>query len=121
MEIDKKKLMADRMVMLQAFVEYYLKFTKGKTFQELYPDIKDEYGKLNKKQEELLHEYLDTVYKGFGLDLNKILEEKKAEVKPGNVLTDYEMKELLRLADEELLLGGTILERKARLYIKDNK
>ena len=117
-EKEKKKMMiiADRMVIMQAFAEFYLKFYKGKSFAEMYPDVKDEYGHLNVEQEKILHEYLVNVYKNFGLDLEKILAEKNEVVKPGNYLTDFEMAEIIRLADEQLLLGGIVIERKNRLY-----
>lgn len=117
-EQKKKLLLADRMVILQAFVDYYLRLTKGKYFADLYPDEKDEYGRLNHKQEELLHDYLKLEYRTFGLDLDKRLQEKDAKVTEGNILTDFEMDELVRLADELILLNGVILERKARLYDK---
>ena len=117
----KDRLVMDRFVMLQAFVEYYLITNKGKTFEQLYPDIEDRYGILNPKQEELLHDFLADVYKSFGLDLNKVLEEKNAKVTPGNVLTDFEMKELLRMADQQIVLTGTIVRRKERLLPKNNK
>lgn len=118
-KINKTAVLADRMVILQAFAEYYLKFYKGKSFAQMYPDVKDEYGHLNKEQEKVLHDYLLNVYKTYGLDLNKILEEKNEVVKDGNILTDFEMSELLRLADEQLLLCGIIMERKSRLYLKN--
>lgn len=119
-KINKAAVLADRMVILQAFSEYYLRFYKGKSFSEMYPDVKDEYGHLNKEQEKILHDYLLNVYKTYGLDLNKILEEKNEVVKDGNILTDFEMSELLRLADEQLLLGGIIIDRKNKLYKNKN-
>ena len=33
-------------------------------------------------------------------------------VKDGNILTDYEMNELIRLADEQLMLTGIMIQRK---------
>ena len=122
-EKEKKRLFIDRMLVLQGFVESYLKMTKGKTFEELYPDIKDEYGHLNAKQEELLHDFLSLQHKLFGLDLDKVLEERGARLKEGSKLTDFEMEMLARLADQQILIDASLLERKSRLYIgkMDNK
>lgn len=113
----KKLLVAERIVILQAFAEFYLSKKEGKTFAEAFPDIKDEYGILNIKQVELLHLFLKDVYSSFGLDLEKILAEK-GEVFDGKELTPFEGKEIIRLADDELGLGAIILKRKERLYKK---
>ena len=121
MDDKKKELIANRMVMLQTFADGYLRFYKGKSFAQMYPDVEDKYGLLNKEQELVLHDFLVQVYKSFGLDLDKVLKENKAEVKPGNNLTDFEMVELIRLADAVLLLDGVLLERKDRLLHKNNK
>ena len=109
---DKKKmLVAERVVILQAFSEYYLTKTQGKTFGEAFPDEKDEYAVLNKKQIELLHQFLKDEYSEYGLDLEKILAEK-GEVFNGTDLTPFESKELVRLADEAIALSAVIMKRK---------
>lgn len=113
------KKIGSRMVVLQSFADYILEVKEHKTFAEAYPDIPDEYGRLNKKQEELLHTYLTAIYAEFGLDLNKILEENGAKPKDGEILSEFEREKLSRLADEHLGVMGTLMDRKAKLF--DNK
>ena len=112
-----KLLGLERMAIMQGFVDFYLKQTEHKTFGELYPDVKDQYGILNEQQAGILHSYLIYVYKSFGLDLNKVLQEKGEEPKEGN-LTPFEKQELNRLADEQLATLAMVLKRKERLYKK---
>ena len=116
-----KMVFINRMVTLQAFVDYYLENTKGKNFSELYPEIEDKYGVLNEKQEEILHEYLKSVYSSFGLDLEKILKEKNEVASTNGKLTKFEMDELIRLADEHYIIIGVISNRKKKLLKKNNK
>lgn len=113
-----KMLLAERLVILQALAENYLKKTTGKTFEEMYPEEKDEYGRLNHTQEKVLHDYLASIYKVYGQNLDEVLAEKGETLKDGEVLTDYEKGALMRLADEQLILSATIVERKARLFNK---
>ncbi len=114
----KKSLTAERLIALQSFADSYLRITEQKKFAEKYPNVKDEYGILNKEQEALLHDYLVRVYKGFGLDLEKVMAEKGAKPIEGSKLTDYEIKELVRLADEYLLMLAIQVERKTKLFKK---
>jgi len=113
-----KMLLAERLVILQAMAENYLKKTTGKTFEEMYPDEKDEYGKLNSNQEKVLHDYLAHVYEVYGQNLDDVLAKQGETLKDGEYLTDYEKGALMRLADEQLILTSTIVERKARLLNK---
>ena len=114
------EIISNRIITLQSLVDYYLKVKEGKNFAEMYPEIEDKYGVLNRKQEEILHEYLKTVYESYGVDLEKVLEEKKEEKKPGSYLTKFEMDELIRIADEHYLLIGIIVDRNKRL-LKNKK
>lgn len=116
-EEKKELLVAERLVILQGFVDYYLIKTTGKVFTELYPDIKDEYGLLNDKQSEILHSYLADVYNSFGLDLDSVLANV-GEKFDGKNLTEFEKKELIRLADTQIGVVAAILNRKERLYKK---
>ena len=109
----KKMVVVERMTILQAFAESYLMRTQKKTFKEAYPDVEDQYGVLNNQQSALLHDYLTDLYKGFGLDLNKILEEK-GQKSDGKTLTEFEKEQLVRLADEQIHMLAVILDRKAR-------
>lgn len=112
-----KLLPVERMAVLQGCVESYLLKTEHKTFAEKFPEIDDIYGALNEKQLEILHLYLEDEYKAVGLDLNqKIIESGSQPVEGG--LSDYEKKELVRIADRELALVACILERKERLFKK---
>ena len=118
MNEDKKKLLvAERVVILQAFAEFYVTKTEGKTFGEAYPDIKDEYAVLNEKQMELLHYYLRDVYDSYGKNLDEVLAGK-GEIFDGKELTPFEEKEIIRLADEQLALAAVVMKRKERLYKK---
>ncbi len=114
----KKLLPLERMVIMQGFVESYLKKTKGKTFAEVYPDVEDVYGVLNSKQEEILHSYLVDDYKKMGLDLNELILKSGSEVVE-NGLSDFEKKELIRRSDDVLLLVANIFDRKEKLYKKN--
>jgi hypothetical protein len=114
----KKLLTAERMIVFQDFADSYLRVAEKKKFAEKYPNVEDKYGVLNKEQEALLHDYLVRVYKGFGLDLEKVMAEKGAKPVEGTPLTDFEVKELVRLADEYLVLFGTQVERKEKLFRK---
>lgn len=116
-EEKKKMLTAERMAVLQGFADYYLLKTKGKVFTDLYPDIKDEYGRLNDKQSEILHSYLVDTYKSYGLDLDGVLA-RAGEKFDGKNLTEFEKKELIRLADTQIGVVAVILKRKERLYKK---
>ena len=117
MNEEKKNLLtAERMAILQGFVDYYLLRTKNSSFAKEYPDIKDEYGKLNNKQTELLHYYLMSVYKNMGLDLEKVLADK-GETYNGT-LTNFEKDELVRLADDQIGLVAIMMNRKERLFNK---
>ena len=109
----KKMVAVERMTILQAFAESYLMRTQKKTFMEAYPDVPDQYGKLNDVQTALLHEYLVSFYKGLGFDLEKILAEKGQKF-DGKNLTEYEKEQLVRLADEQIHMLAVILDRKAR-------
>jgi hypothetical protein len=118
MEENERKLLGiERMAIMQGFVELYLMQTEHKTFGELYPDVEDKYGVLNEKQVGILHSYLTYVYKSFGLDLNKVLQDKGEEPKEGN-LTPFEKQELNRLADEQIVTLSMILKRKEKLFKK---
>jgi len=105
---------AERAVILQGFVDSYLLRTEGKPFYEVYPDIEDQYGILNDKQNEILHYYLEDELKDRGRNLE---EEIKAagEERIDNELTDYEQEQLLELADKEIILLGSIMQRKEKL------
>ena len=119
MDEKKKQLLSvERVVILQGFVESYLRVTEKKSFAEAYPNEKDEYGVLNEKQVDLLHDYLARQYKGYGLDLDKIIAEKGEKPLQGSKITDFELKELIRLADEVIVLLGAIESRKQRLLKK---
>lgn len=116
-EEKKELLVAERLVILQGFVDYYLKKTTGKVFTDLYPDIKDEYGILNDKQSEILHSYLADVYDSFGLNLDRAIANT-GEKSDGKNLTEFEKKELIRLADTQICIAASIMDRKERLYKK---
>lgn len=111
----KKLLPLERMVIMQGFVEVYLQKTKGKKFGELYPDIEDTYGVLNKKQLEILHSYLVDDYKSMNIDLNEIINKSGSAVDE-NGLSEYEKKELVRRADSVLATVANVFERKEKLY-----
>lgn len=111
----KKLLPLERMVIMQGFVEVYLQKTKGKKFGELYPDIEDTYGVLNKKQLEILHSYLVDDYKSMNIDLNEIINKSGSAVDE-NGLSEYEKKELVRRADIVLATVANVFERKEKLY-----
>lgn len=111
----KKLLPLERMVIMQGFVEVYLQKTKEKKFGELYPDIEDTYGVLNKKQLEILHSYLVDDYKSMNIDLNEIINKSGSAVDE-NGLSEYEKKELVRRADIVLATVANVFERKEKLY-----
>ena len=113
----KNMIAAERMAVLQAFVDCYLIKNYKMSFAEMYPDMKDEYGKLNSKQNELLHNYLDEVYKEFGLNLSEAIKAH-GENYNGTDLTDFETNELTRLADNQIGVLSILLDRKARLLKK---
>lgn len=80
--------------------------------------VPDKYGDINTKQAALLHLYLVKEYKRLGLDLNKAIEASGEKIVPGK-LSVYECTELLRKADEALLLLVSILDRREKHINKE--
>lgn len=105
---------AERAVILQGFVDSYLIRTDGRPFYEVYPDIEDQYGILNDKQNELLRYYLEDEFKERGRNLQQEILAAGEEIVDGE-LTDFEEEQLLELADKEIILLGAIMRRKETL------
>jgi hypothetical protein len=113
---DKKELLTEeRTLVLQALADYTVRKGKKQTFAEAYPEVKDEYGKLNSHQEALLHAYLVASFKEHGSDLEKILAAKEEKLKVGDSLTEFEKNVLINEADNLLGILAVILERKEKL------
>ncbi|MGM9881853.1 MAG: hypothetical protein ACI31S_03305 [Bacilli bacterium] len=118
MNEDKKKILkAERIIVLQAIVDAYLNKNGKKPAREEFPFEKDEYGKLNTSQYKMLHFYLAEEFKALGLDLSEAIKAAGETETPGT-LTNFELKELSRRADEILLIIAAIQDRKQALLTK---
>ena len=106
-----KRIAKDRMIILQNFVETYLKLNNMPPSGILFNGTEDSFGELNEVQARMLHLYLEDSYKRMGFDLKKAIEDSGEEYVHGK-LSQYEVKELIRRADEMIVFIGVLELRK---------
>ncbi len=108
----------ERIVILQGLVEaYLLKNGKG-TFNEAYPNVKDNYGSLNDEQIKILRTILKEEYEVRGLSLSDKIKEA-GENPDSKEITKYETLDLARYADMIIATMASIITRKERLLKVD--
>lgn len=107
----------EREVILQTLAEVYLKKNGKPESSEFFPNSTDVYGTINGEQALLLHFYLNDEYEKMGLKLSDCIKKTGEEVVPGK-LSQYEINELVRRADDIIIFLDTIMDRKKRMYNK---
>lgn len=112
-----EKIAKEREAILQTFAELYLKKNGKPESSEFFSTSNDKYGTLNGEQALLLHFYLNDEYEKMGLKLSDCVKKSGEEVVPGK-LSNYELNELIRRADDMIIFLDTIMDRKRRLYNK---
>ena len=110
-------LKKERIIVLQSMVDAYLKKNGKKPASETFSFEKDEYGKLTTSQYKMLHFYLIDEFRALGLNLSEEIKKHGETEVPGK-LSNFEINELMRRADEIILVLAAIKDRKERLYNK---
>ena len=117
----KEKVFTERMVILQAMAESYLIRKKDKYFSDEYPNVTDKYGIINLEQEQLLREFLKEYFNNQGRNLEEEIKKAGEDLSAStNKLTKYEIDELTKIADYEIIFLSTIIKRKERLLKKES-
>lgn len=116
--MDKIEIVSkEREAILQTFAEVYLKRNGKPESSIMFSKSEDKYGTLNEEQSLLLHFYLSEEYEKMGVSLSDCIKKSGEEVVPGK-LSNYELRELVRRADDMILFLDTMMDRKKRLYNK---